>query len=55
MEQEQKDKQTLLTTFTENIEDQQSQNFSEDDNVVPKKKLSKEGIIVIKKLKPENC
>ena len=55
MEQEQKEMQTLLTTFTENIEDQQSQNFSEDDNVVPKKKLSKERIIVIQKLKPENC
>ena len=55
MEQEQKDMQTLLTTFTENIEEQQSQNFSEDDNVVPKKKLSKERIIVIQKLKPENC
>ena len=55
MEQEQKEMQTLLTTFTENIEDQQSQNFSEDDNVVPKKKLSKESIIVIQKLKPENC
>ena len=37
MEQEQKDMETLLSTFTKNIEDQQSQNFSQDDNVVPKK------------------
>ena len=38
MEQEQKDMETILSTFTENIEDQQSQNFSQDNNVVPKKK-----------------
>ena len=37
MEQEQKDMETLLSTFTKNIEHQQSQNFSQDDNVVPKK------------------
>ena len=35
MEQEQKDMETLLSTFTENIEDQQSQNFSQVDNVIP--------------------
>ena len=56
MEQEQKDMETLLSTFTKNIEDQQSQNFSQDDNVVPKKKkLSEERIIVIQKIKPEIC
>ena len=39
MEQEQKDTDTLLSTFPENIvEDQQDENFSQDDNVVPKKK-----------------
>ena len=38
MEQEQKDMETILSTFTENIEDQQSQNFSQDNNVVPKNK-----------------
>ena len=38
MEQEQKDMETLLSTFTENIESQQNQNFSQDDNVVPKKR-----------------
>ena len=39
LEQEQKDMETLLNTFTENIaEDQQDQNSYQDDNVVPKKK-----------------
>ena len=39
LEQEQKDMETLLNTFTENIaEDQQDQNSSQDDNVVTKKK-----------------
>ena len=33
--------ETLLSTFTKNIEDQQSQNFSQDDNVVPKKKIKR--------------
>ena len=42
MEQEQKDMDTLLSTFTENIvDDQQDQNFSQDDNVVPKKKMKR--------------
>ena len=40
MEQEQKDMDTLLSTFTENIvDDQQDQNSSQDDNVVSKKKM----------------
>ena len=39
LEQEQKDMETLLNTFTENIaEDQQDQNSYQDNNVVPKKK-----------------
>ena len=38
MEQEQKDMETLLSTFTESIGDQQDQNFSRDDKVIPKKK-----------------
>ena len=43
MEQEQKDSDTLLSTFPENIvDDQQDQNFSQDDNVVPKKKKKDE-------------
>ena len=38
MEQERKDMETLLSTFTERIGDQQDQNFSQDDKVVPKKR-----------------
>ena len=38
MEQEQKDMETLLSTFTESIGDQQDQNVSQDNNVVPKKR-----------------
>ena len=38
MEQEQKDMETLLSIFTESIGDQQIQNFSQDDNVVLKKR-----------------
>ena len=42
MEQEKKDMDTLLSTFTENIVDnQQDQNFSQDDNVIPKKKMKR--------------
>ena len=37
MGQEQKDMETLLSTFTESIGGQQDQNFSQDD-VVPKKR-----------------
>ena len=41
MEQEQKDMETLLSTFTENIESQQDQDLSQDDNVIPKKKMKR--------------
>ena len=42
MEQEQKDMETLLSSFSESVvEDQQSQNSSQDNNVVPKKKMRK--------------
>ena len=41
MEQEQKDMETLLGTFTESIGDKQDQNFSKGDNVVPKKKMKR--------------
>ena len=37
MEQEQKYMETLLSTFTENIKDQQSHNFFQDNNVAQKK------------------
>ena len=40
MGQEQKDMDTLLSIFTENIADnQQDQSFSQNDNIVPKKKM----------------
>ena len=42
MEQEQEDMETLLSTFSESVvEDQQSQSSSQDNNVVPKKKMKK--------------
>ena len=37
LDQETKDLETLLKTFTEENENQQSQNSSQDNNVVPKK------------------
>ena len=55
-EQEQKDMETLLSTFTEGTESQQDQNFSQDDNDVPNKKKRQETqtpIIAIQSLKPE--
>ena len=43
MEQEQKDMETLLSTFTESaVENQQNQNSLQDNNVVPKKKKNDE-------------
>ena len=41
LEQEQKDLGTLLSTFGENEENQQDLNFSQDNNIVPKKCISK--------------
>ena len=40
-EQEQKNMETLLSTFTEGTESQQDQNVSQDDNDVPQKKKKK--------------
>ena len=37
--QEQKDMETLLNTFTEEIRSQQDQNFLQDNNVVSKTRL----------------
>ena len=48
--------ETLLNTFTENItEDQQDQNSSQDNNVVPKKGWNEEKITVTQRLKLETC
>ena len=55
MEQEQKDMEILLSTFTENTEGQHSQNFSQDNNVVTKNSQNAEMIIAILKLKQEIC
>ena len=48
---EQKDMETLLNTFIEEIGSQQDQNFLQD-NVVPKKRLKEEETRVTQKLKP---
>ena len=42
LEQEQKDLETLLSTFRENEQNQQDLNFSQDNNVVPKKSILKQ-------------
>ena len=41
LEQEQKDLESLLSTFGENEQNQQDLNFSQDNNVVPKKTILK--------------
>ena len=41
MAQEEKDLETLLSTFTESQENQQDQNSSQDNNVVPKKEIKR--------------
>ena len=41
MEQKQNEMETVLSTVTENTESQQDQNFSQDNNVVSKKKDEK--------------
>ena len=54
MEQEQKDMETLLSTFTESIGDQQDQNFSQDDKIVPKKKMKQRNDYSNTKVKTRN-
>ena len=55
MEQEQKDMDTLLSTFTENIvDDQQDQNFFQNDNVVPKKRMKRRKDYSTTKVKTRN-
>ena len=49
--QEQKDMETVLSTFTESTGSQQDQNFLQDDNFLPKKREEK--IIATQKLKQE--
>ena len=54
MEQEQKDMETLFNTFTESVEDQQSQNSSQDNNVVPKKETKRKSDYSNTKVKARN-
>ena len=55
LEQEQKDMETLLNTFTENIVDnQQDQNFSQGDNVVQTKKMKRRKDYSSTKVKTRN-
>ena len=54
MEQEQKDMETLLNTFTESVEDQQSQNSSQDNNAVPKKETKRKSDYSNTKVKARN-
>ena len=55
MEQEQKDMDTLLSTFTENIvDDQQDQNFSQNDDVVPNKRMKRRKDYSTTKVKTRN-
>ena len=46
--------ETLLSTFAENIEDQQNQNSSQDNNVVPKKEMKKRADYSSTKVKTTN-
>ena len=55
MEQEQKDMETLLSTFTESVvENQQNQSSSQDNNVVPKKQMRQRKNYSITKVKTRN-
>ena len=55
MEQEQKDMETLLSTFTESVvENQQNQSSSQDNNVVPKKQMRQRKDYSITKVKTRN-
>ena len=54
VEQEQKDMETLLSTFTESIEDRQNQNSSQDNNVVPKREIKRKSDYSNTKVKAKN-
>ena len=54
IEQEQKDMEILLNTFTESVEEQQSQNSSQDDTVVPKKEMKRKSDYSNTKVKSRN-
>ena len=54
MVQEEKDLETLLSTFTESQENQQDQNSSQDNNVVPKKEIKRRSDYSNTKVKTRN-
>ena len=54
MVEEEKDLETLLSTFTECQESQQDQNSSQDDNVVPKKEIKQRSDYSNTKVKTRN-
>ena len=54
LEQETKDLETLLKTFTEETEKQQNQNSSQDNNVVPKKEMKRKSNYSNTKVKARN-
>ena len=54
VEQEQKDMETLLSASTESIEDQKILNFSQDNNVIPKKEIKRRSDYSNTKVKTRN-
>ena len=54
LEQEQKGIEALLSTFSENTEEQQDLNFSQDNNVVPKKEMKQRSDYSNTKVKTRN-
>ena len=54
MAQEEKDLETLLSTFTESQENQQDQNSSQENNVVPKKEIKRRRDYSNRKVKTRN-
>ena len=54
MEQEQKDIGILLSTFTENTEDNQDLNFFQDNNAIPKKQMKRRNDYSNTKVKTRN-
>ena len=54
LEQERKGIEALLSTFSENTEEQQDLNFSQDNNVVPKKEMKQRSDYSNTKVKTRN-
>ena len=54
MEKDKKDTETLLSAYKENIEHQESLNFSQDNNVVPEKEIKRRNNYSNTKVKAKN-